>query len=88
MAKIIGYPVVADVDFTTTETIIDIDDCYKLILNPQESCSISLNDNAHYKNYPKGIVLPIEIDSRNDKAINKIYVKGSISGILGVWGFK
>ena len=39
MAKIKGYPVVADISFTATETSVEIDDCFKLILNPQETCS-------------------------------------------------
>lgn len=88
MAKITGYPVVADIDFTTVEKLIEIDDCYKLIILPTKDCSISLNNNTHYKKYPSGVAIPIELNSALYKPITKIYVKGiTEDGVCGIWGY-
>lgn len=88
MAKIQGYPVVADINFNTEEKLIEIDECFKLILLAEKDCTVSLYDNTHYKKYLGGVGIPIELDSNNAEPITKIYVKGTVEGILGVWGFK
>lgn len=83
------YPVVADVAFTTNESFFDIDTCFKLILLPDTDALISLNDNTHYKKYPKGQAIPIEMTSGNSSGVTRIYVKGqTAAGSLGLWGFK
>lgn len=88
MAVITGYPVVADIDFTTTEQLVQIVDCYKLIILPTKDCSVSLNDNTHYKKYPSGVAIPIELNSSISKPITKLYVKGvTESGTCGIWGY-
>lgn len=83
------YPVVSDIAFTTVESYADIDKCYKLILLPDNDALISLNDNTHYKKYPKGQAIPIEMNSENSNGVTRIYVKGqTASGSLGLWGYR
>lgn len=88
MARTNTYPVVLDINFTTAETSVSIADCYKLIILPTKDCSVSFNDNTHYKKYPSGVAIPIELNSEISVPITKIYVKGTTeSGVCGIWGY-
>jgi len=84
MVKIGGNPVVGDIAFSTTEQEVQFDyACDKIILCSDAVCQVSINDNAHYKNYNADKIIPIKCIA----GITKLYVKSIGTGTLGVWGY-
>lgn len=87
MNKSSSYPVVKDIDFTTSEKLVSINECYKLVIYPFKECSISFNNNKNYKRYPSNVAIPIELNSKICEPIKSIYIKGSEKGVCGIWGY-